>query len=56
VFPSLLKVEGDGGMVGESRESAFSSVVYIFVGGANFAKPLEFIRGERIERVDDVMM
>jgi hypothetical protein len=56
VLPSLLKVKGNGGVVGESRKSTFSSVVYVFVGGADIAKLLEFIRGECVERVDDILM
>ncbi len=56
MLPPLFKVKGNGRVIGESRKGAFSGIVYIFVGGADVAKLIEFIRGERVDRVDDVLM
>jgi hypothetical protein len=46
MFPPILEVESDRGMVGESGESTFSGVVNAFLFGASCPELAEFIGRE----------
>ena len=54
MFPPVLEVKGDGGVIGESWEGALGSFKDCSVFSAGCVKLLEFLRSARGFIVDDV--
>jgi hypothetical protein len=54
VLPTLFEIEGNWRVVSESWESAFGSVINLFIFGTSRTQLVDFIRRERADSVDDV--
>jgi hypothetical protein len=54
MFPPVLEVKGDGGVIGKSWEGALGGFEYVAVFSAGCMKLLEFLRSARGVVIDDV--